>query len=247
MFDVKARLAVQSWCLRNSKTHAQVIAKVKELGLRRIEICAVHANFGQPETFDGILAAYRKAGITIVSIGVEGFGPDATAARNRFEFAKKAGCKVISANFSPSTFLAALPVVYPLCDEYGINLAIHNHGGYHWLGSGEILDWVFSFTRPCIGLNMDTAWAMDARQDPVQWAERYAKRLYAVHIKDMVFARNRIGEDVVVGTGNLDLPKLMKTLKAKGFKGEYIIESEGNPENPVPGILQGIEAIRKAG
>jgi len=247
MFDVKEKLAVQSYCLRNFKDNNDVVARVKELGLKRIELCGVHADFRKPETFESVLSVYRKAGIKIVSIGVEGFGPDTEAARSRFEFAKKAGCKVISANFSPSTFLATLPVVYPLCEEYGINLAIHNHGGYHWLGSGEILDWVFSITRPCIGLNMDTAWALDARQDPIQWVERYAKRLYALHLKDMVFARNRVGEDVVVGTGNIDLPKLMKTLKAKGFKGEYILESEGEPSKPVPGLLKSITNIRKAG
>jgi sugar phosphate isomerase/epimerase len=247
MFDVRKNLAVQSWCLRNFKTHEQVIAQVKALNLRRIEICAVHANFGDTSKFAEIAAVYRKAGVKIASIGVEGFGPDEAAARARFEFAKMAGCRVISATFRPATFLATLPVVYPLCEEYGINLAIHNHGGYDWMGNGTILDWVFSITRPCIGLNMDTGWALDARQDPLKWAERYAARLYAVHIKDFVYDRAGKPTDVVVGSGNLDLPKLMRTLKANGFKGEYIIESEGSPDNPLPTLREGIANIRKAG
>jgi len=247
MMDVANTLAVQSWCLRKFKKTDEVIARVKELGLKRLELCGVHADFNTPAGFDDLIAAYRQAGITISSLGVEGFGPDEAHARNRFEFARKAGCRVISANFAPATFLAALPVVYKLCEEYRINLGIHNHGGYHWLGSGEILNWVFSFTRPCIGLNMDTAWALDARQDPLKWAETYANRLYAVHIKDFVFDRARKSTDVVVGTGNLDLPKLLAQLKAGGFKGEMILEYEGDVDNPIPALAQCVEAIRRAG
>ncbi len=245
--DTSKTLAVQSWCLRNFKTSNEVIGKVKELGLTRIELCGVHCDFNKPEGFAAVVDAYKAADIKIVSIGVEGFGPDEAAARKRFEFAKLAGCKVISASFAPATFLATLPVVYRLCEEFGINLAIHNHGGYNWLGNGEILDWVFSFTRPCIGLNMDTAWAMDARQDPLKWAERYAARLYAVHIKDFVFDRARRSTDVVVGTGNLDLPKLLATLKANAFKGEMILEYEGDVQNPIPALQKCVDAIGQAG
>ncbi len=247
MMNVSETLAVQSWCLRTFKKTSEVIDRTRELGLKRIELCGAHADFNNPAGFDDIIAAYNAAGIKIVSIGVESFNPDEAHARNRFEFARKAGCKVISGNFAPGTFLPTLPVVYKLCEEYDINIAIHNHGGYHWLGNAEILNWVFSFTRPCIGLNMDTAWALDARQDPLQWAKNYAERLYVVHIKDFVFDRARQSTDVVVGTGNLDLPKLLSLLKADNFKGEMILEYEGDVDNPMPALLQCVEAIGRAG
>lgn len=247
MANVSDTLAVQSWCLRKFKKTEDVIDCTRKLGLARIELCGAHADFNNPAGFDDVIGAYHAAGIKIVSIGVESFNPDEAHARNRFEFARKAGCKVISGNFAPATFLATLPVVYKLCGEYGINIAIHNHGGYHWLGNSEILDWVFSLTRPCIGLNMDTAWALDARQDPLQWAKNYAARLYAVHIKDFVFDRARQSTDVVVGTGNLDLPKLLSLLKTVNFKGEMILEYEGDVDDPMPALLQCVEAIRKAG
>jgi inosose dehydratase len=247
MVDTQKLLAVQSWCLRNFKETPKVIELVKSLGLTRIEICGAHCDFNKPETFNDFIGAYRAAGIQIVSIGVEKFTPDAAHARKRFDFAKQAGCRIISATFGPDTFLATLPVVYGLCEEYGINLAIHNHGGYNWLGNGEMLDWVFSITRPCIGLNMDTAWALDAKQDPIKWATKYASRLMAVHFKDFVFDRARQSTDVVVGSGNLNLPKLVETLKASAFKGEWILEFEGNPADPVPALQQSVDAIRQAG
>jgi sugar phosphate isomerase/epimerase len=239
-------MAVQSYCFRSTKDNKQVAEHVKAIGLSAIEVCGVHANFNEPSTFDGVIKTYRDAGVRIVSIGVEGFGPDEAAARKRFDFAKAAGCKIISANFKPDTFLAALPVVYKLCDEYGIKLAIHNHGGYHWLGSAEILNWVFSFTRCCVGLNMDTAWALDARQNPVEWAEKFSKRLYAVHLKDFVFDRARKSTDVVVGEGNLDLPALIKTLEKNGFAGEAIVEYEGDIDNPVPALTNCVKKIKAA-
>ena len=247
MSKITDRLGVQSYCFRNFKDNKQVAEMVKQIGVDRIEVCGVHCNFNEPAGWDSVIKTYQDAGVKIVSIGVEGFGADAAAARKRFEFAKAAGCKIISANFAPATFMAALPVVYPLCDEFDIKLAIHNHGGYHWLGSGEILTWVFSITRCCIGLNMDTAWALDAKQNPVEWADKFAKRLYAVHLKDFVFDRARKQTDVVVGEGNLDLPALLKTLEKNGFSGEPIIEYEGDVADPVPALTNCVKKIKAAG
>jgi len=246
MSEWNDRLSVQSYCFRHFKDNARVAAMVRSLGLSGIEVCGVHCDFNDPSGFDRVIGTYREAGLRIVSIGVETFGPDEDHARKRFEFARKAGCRVISANFRPATFLASLPVVSKLCDEYGIRLAIHNHGGYHWLGNAEILEWVFSFTRESIGLNMDTAWALDARQDPVQWASRFAPRLYAVHLKDFVFDRARKGSDVIVGEGNVNLPALIAALKAGKFDGELIVEYEADVENPVPALDKCVKAIRAA-
>lgn len=245
MSDIAGRLAVQSWCFRETKDNGKVVEVVRSLGLSHIELCRSHCDFNKPEVFDDVIGIYRDGKVGIVSIGVELLGPDEEACRKRFEFARKAGCRVISVDFSPATFPATLPVVYKLCDEYGIKLAIHNHGGGHWLGGMQMLDWVFSITRPCIGLNMDTAWAIDSRGDPVKWVEKYAARLCALHIKDFIYERLRRPKDVIVGTGNLDLPALFAALKQINFDGEMILEYEGNPANPVPALKECVEAIRK--
>ena len=239
-------LAVQSWCFRSFKDNQKVADLLKGLGLSNIELCGVHCDFMTPGVWDGVLKTYKDAGVGIVSIGVEGFSPDAEAARQRFEFAKKAGCKVMSANFHPGTFAKTVPVVTKLADEYGINLAIHNHGGYHWLGNSEVLEHVFNITSPRIGLCLDTAWALDASQDPVKMAEKFASRLYSVHIKDFVFDKAGLPEDVVVGTGNLKLPELLKTVKKSGFTGNMILEYEGDVENPVPALAKCVAAVNAA-
>jgi sugar phosphate isomerase/epimerase len=219
---------------------------VKEIGLNRIELCGVHADFTKEETFDGVLDTYRKEGVQIVSIGVQGFKNDPATEEKFFKFAQKAGAKTISANFAADSMPDNWKSAEKLADKYGINLAIHNHGGRHWLGSTEILNTVFARTSARIGLMLDTAWALDAGEDPLKMIEKFAGRLYGVHIKDFVFDRARKHQDVVVGTGNLKLAEMYAKLRAAGFKGLEILEYEGDVNNPVPALTQCVTAIRAA-
>ncbi len=244
--DIKSSFGVQSYCFRNSKDNARVAALVKQCGLSSIEVCAVHADFNDPSGWDELIKAYADAGVQIVSIGVETITDDADAARKRFEFARKAGCQSISVNFQPGTWQKAVQIAAQLGDEYDLNCGIHNHGGYHWLGNMQMLDHVFANSPKRVGLCLDTAWALDAKQDPLKMAEKYADRLYGVHIKDFIFDRARQQTDVIVGTGNLDLPALLKTMTANDFDGMVVLEYEGDVEDPVPALTDCVKAVRNA-
>jgi inosose dehydratase len=238
-------VAVQSYCFRGIKDNRQTAQKVKDIGLKAIELCGVHVDFGNANVFDEAIKVYKSAGVKILSIGVQGFNGDEAKERLYFEFAKKAGATTISANFSPDTVLNSYRVAEKLADEFNINLAIHNHGGRHWLGNSEILRSVFAQTSSRIGLMLDTAWALDAGEDPVGMADKFAQRLYGVHLKDFTFDRARKHKDVVVGTGNLDLKKLFATLKKNDFKGQMILEYEGDVDNPVPALSECVGNIKK--
>ena len=63
-------------------------------------------------------------GIKMTSHGVNGFGKNHDANRQISEFAKKAGLKNISADPSEDSFDS----LDKLVEEYGIRIAIHNHG-----------------------------------------------------------------------------------------------------------------------
>lgn len=235
-------LAVQSYCLRGFKNNGDVIEKVKECGLKSIELCGIHADFSNEESFDGIIELYRKAGIRIVSIGVQPFRNKAELEEKFFIFARKAGASIISADFSPEP--ESFRTAEKLADKYDINLAIHNHGGRHWLGSAQMLETVFAKTNSRIGLMLDTAWALDAGEDPLVMAERFSERLYGLHLKDFIFDSARKHQDVAIGEGNLKLHELMLKLK-KDFKGCYILEYEGDVNNPVPALTKCVEAFGK--
>jgi inosose dehydratase len=236
---------VQSYCFRGMKENVDVAAAVKQIGLNKIEICAVHCDFSKPETFDAVIQTYADAGIAIQSIGVESMNSDEAEMRKRFDFVKACGAKHVSVNFSPDTFDQAHPIVQKLAEQYDVRCGIHNHGGHHWLGNAQMLGYVFSQVGDRIGLCLDTAWALHATLKPIQLVEKFASRLFAIHLKDFKFhSPDGKHEDVVVGTGNIDLPAFKAACDAAGFNGETILEYEGDQDNPVPTLSKCVEAIR---
>jgi sugar phosphate isomerase/epimerase len=238
-------IAIQSWCFRHFKTIPEFTAQLKAAGVTATEICNRHGNFNDPATFADQLAQYKKAGVQLVAIGVEKLTGNIETDKPRFEFCKQAGVKEMSISFGPEAMFDALRNVEKLCDQYDMTVGIHNHGGYDWLGTPVILKHIFKNTSKRIGLHLDTAWAIDAKQDPIKMAEQFGERLYGVHVKDFVYTRDRQPQDVVIGTGILDLPKFMATLKQLNFKGPLVIEFEGDETNPVPVLKQCVEAMRK--
>jgi inosose dehydratase len=241
-----ANVAVQSYCYRDFKALPELIAQIKATGLDATELCAVHANFADVSTHAATIDAFRKGGVRIVAIGVEGMTGDAEKDRPRFEFCRAAGAANLSISFGPELLddnLAGLQRLDAIAGEYGVKVGIHNHGGYDWLGSDRILKWIFSKTKN-IGLHMDTAWAIDAKQDPTAWVEKFADRLYGVHVKDFLYNERRQWRDVVIGDGILDLPKFLAALDKASFAGPLVIEYEGDAANPVPALRECVAKLK---
>ncbi len=237
---------VQSYCFRKTKDNTETAELVKQCGLDTVEVCRVQIDFSDTSTHKPAIEAYKNAGVKIASIGVNGIGADEAEARKLFEFARAAGLRVMSVDFAIDAVPECFTLADRLAEEYDINLGIHNHGGRHWLGSAQALNWVFSKTSKRIGLSLDTAWALDARENPVELAKRFADRLHIIHIKDFVFDRARTPEDVIVGTGNLELPALDAVLAGGGFTGPAILEYEGDVDDPVPALKKCVDAVRGA-
>jgi sugar phosphate isomerase/epimerase len=231
-------LGLQSFCLRGIKDHAAVADAVKQTGLRRLEMCRAHTEWDNPEAFGQLAERYRDAGVPIVSIGVNKIGTDRQEATNIFECAKAAGLERMSVDFPLDGLEQALAIAEELSESYGILLGIHNHGGRHWLGSTTALRWVFDKTSTRVGLSLDTAWALDSREDPIAVVREFGERLHLVHIKDFEYEKDRTPRDVVVGTGNLDLRELDAALQEVAFSGEAVLEYEGDVDNPVPALRE---------
>lgn len=247
MSAIDENLGVQSYCFRHFKDNTQVAGMVKEIGLSAIEVCAVHANFNDLASWKDTVKIYSDAGVKILSIGVQTF-TGKPEEREWFECAAAAGAQHISAHFSIDTFQTAIPAVQKLCDEFGIKVGIHCHGGYHFCGPKSSLEYLTKLGAPQIGVLIDTAWAMQTgpRQgNPVQWAKDFGDRVTGVHYKDFVFDKDAMWHDVVVGEGNLDLPEFVKTLDDNGFDGVAIIEYEADVENPVPALTKCVQKMRE--
>lgn len=241
-------VGVQSYCFRHFKENQKVAQLTREIGVNKLEICGVHANFDDPNSFQSIVDLYQKAGIQIVSLGVQTFIGDTTRERKWFQCAKIAGAKHISAHFTVANFATAIPATVKLCEEFGIRVGIHCHGGYNFGGSPDVLEHLLKIGGKNIGLNLDTAWCMQIGPyagKPIQWIrEKFVGRIYGVHYKDFVFDRNAQWNDVVIGTGNLNLRGVVRALEETNFDGMAVIEYEADVNNPVPALTDCVRAIR---
>ena len=237
---------VQSYCFRHFKDNAVVAEKVKEIGLNRIEVCAIHADFEDPAAFKDVVATYRDAGVGICSIGVQTF-KGAENEKNWFECAALAGAKHISAHFQIDSFHKAVPKTAALAEEYGIRVGIHCHGGYMFGGSLDVIDHLIKLGDGQIGLCIDTAWCMQTgpnRGKPAEWVKHYGDKVFGVHYKDFEFEKNAQWKDVIVGTGTLDLPAFVTALDEANFNGMAVIEYEADIENPVPALTKCVQKMR---
>jgi sugar phosphate isomerase/epimerase len=236
-------IAIQSWCFRHFKTLPEFFPKLKAAGVTATELCGVHANFGDASTAPGVARQFADAGVKIVAIGVEYLSGDYAKDKPRFAWCKAAGVKNMSISFKPEAMFDGLKNIEKLADEFDLQLGIHNHGGYDWLGNSAILEYIFKHTGKRIGLHMDTAWAIDAKQNPVEMAEKFIDRLVGVHVKDFTYSPKREPSDVIIGEGILDLPRFMSVLKKAHFAGPLVIEYEGDVENPVPALSECVKKM----
>ena len=98
MDHVEKNLGVQSYCFRRFTDNSIVAKKVRGIGLDKIELCGVHADFNAPGQFADVVRIYADAGVEIVSLGVQTF-TGADSGKAWFECAAAAGARHISAHF----------------------------------------------------------------------------------------------------------------------------------------------------
>src|SRR5690606_20469342 len=127
------KLSCQAYTFR-AMTLYDTIDTVKKLGIRYLEMypgqrlaeehpgVALNHNL-PPALIKELQKKLKDAGITPVCYGVVGLSEDEAEARKVFEFAK--AMKLYAVVSEPPE--AAMPMLDRLCNEYKINLAIHNH------------------------------------------------------------------------------------------------------------------------
>lgn len=238
-------LGIQSFCFRTVKTARELSPILQELNLNQLEVCAVHADFNDLDSWKQEVDIYRDHGIDIISIGVQTFtGKDQE--RTWFEAAALAGARHISAHFKVDSFTSAVPRVQAWCREFEIEVGIHNHGGYSFGGQPDVVEHLIALGAPEIGLCLDTAWCQQIGPrfgDPLEWVKRFGPHLKAYHLKDFRFEKNGQWVDSVIGEGILDTEAFLQAVDDAKFNGLAILEYEGNPDDPVPSIRTCLEKL----
>jgi sugar phosphate isomerase/epimerase len=234
-------LGIQSFCFRTYKALPDLIDAMQQAGLSQIELWPGHLAHDSENAAAG-LQQLKDGGLTVSSYGVVRVTDDEAANRQVLEFARSAGVKAITADMEPSVYRLA----EKLCDEYDIYFAIHNHGKQHRYGTMEQIGAMLDQTSERIGLCLDTAWLLDAGGDPLAALDTFGRRVYGVHLKDFTFDAEGNHEDVIIGTGELDLPGFLAKLRAMGFDGYMSLEYEGDAEAPIPSVKECVQALNAA-
>jgi inosose dehydratase len=232
------RMGIQSYSLRGFDFDTALLMTQK-LGLHYWEAFQSHVPLTDSRTkVAEILAKFRDHKITFDSWGVQSFSADEADARRAFDFAKMCGLKTISADPSPDSF----GVLEKLVAQYGINIAIHNHGPGARYGTLPSVLAAVQGRHPRIGACVDTGHALRSGEDPVEWVRRLGKRVYGVHLKD-VKGTTQFTE---IGKGDLRTVQLFRELHRLKYPWLVALEYEEHEKEPGPYISECLAATQDA-
>jgi len=116
-----------------------------------------------------------------------------------------------------------------ICKKNGIRFAYHNHDYSFVTMNGEMGQDVMmkNTNASLVDFELDMYWVVAAGQDIETWLKKYPKRFRLCHVKDRKKEAPLTEKDasVVVGTGSINYPKILKTAKKYGME-YYIVEQE---------------------
>ena len=116
-----------------------------------------------------------------------------------------------------------------ICKKNGIRFAYHNHDYSFATMNGEMGQDVMmkNTDSSLVDFELDMYWVVAAGQDIETWLKKYPKRFRLCHVKDRKKGAPLTDKDesVVVGTGSINYPKILKTAKKYGME-YYIVEQE---------------------
>ena len=227
------KMAVQLYSYRRFPFY-EAMEKIAALGVRHVEICFfLGLDRARPKlkTNEDLPPDVRKElkeklgerGMSLSAFYAD-LGADAGKARRIFEFCKEMGTGVIVAEPPAS----ALEMIDKLCEEYGINVGIHNHpekkGYAYWQPEG-VLEACKDRSRR-IGGCCDTGHWVCSGLDPVECLRKMEGRIIGLHLKDAAEMGNRKSKDTILGEGKANYREVLRELKRQGYKGLMTVEYE---------------------
>ena len=229
--------AVQTVSFREAASPAELCRSVLDAGFKRVELWSRHL-----ERWPDLPVRMGDCGLRPVGLGIARLGDPSGDAR-WFDTARAIGAAYLTADFDASAFPAQVEDTAALARAAGIAIAIHNHGAPHWLGNVRMLTRFLADAPPEFGLCLDTAWALDSREDPAAMIRTFAPRLRAVHLKDFAFDCGRNPREVLPGDGGLRLREIQQALREAAFAGELVIETEAPDLSPADARARWVAAV----
>src|SRR5687768_7312903 len=266
--NIKSRLAVCSWSLQ-PQSPQQLIEQLKVIGIRRVQIALdpirsepSWGNFGALANDQGIALVSGMFGTigedyttmeTIKQTG--GIVPDKTWEENwrniqaTAKLAARLGIRLVTfhAGFLPHDdrdpgFVKLRDRLRQVADAFaaeGVDLGLET--GQET--AGALNHFLEVLERRNVGVNFDPAnMILYEKGDPITALETLAPWLKQCHLKDARRTKQpgTWGDEVVVGTGEVDWRKFFGVLERVGYKGDLCIEREAGNQR-----VEDIRAARK--
>ena len=124
-----------------------------------------------------------------------------------------------------------------ITEEYGLVACFHPH-----LGSiaekPEEIDALFAASD--IKVCPDLAHLKAGGYDPLTVIKKYYDRIAFIHLKDL----HDNGTFAPLGTGNVDNKGVIEYVKSKGYDGDWLVECDAWPNDPVADCKQSYEYLK---
>jgi sugar phosphate isomerase/epimerase len=219
------RLGCQAWTF-NRFTFYEAIDKTAELGLHFIEAFPnqkLRTDSADQKVGPQLSAEVRKEvkkhledkGVKLVNFGVGPYN------REAFEFAKDMGIETL---VSEPPF-DAFDGLDKLCEEYQINIALHDHPKPSRYWNPDIVLKACKNHSKRIGACCDTGHWMRSDIQPVEALKKLEGRIISFHFKDLN-EYGRQAHDVPWGTGRGDVKGMLTEVKRQGLKPVFSMEYE---------------------
>ena len=235
-------LGLASYTFRNF-TRAELIGFMKQLNVSDLNCKDAKDHLPMDPALEAqALADYAAAGIKLHAIGAVYFAKDDDDdIRSKFEYAKRAGVRVIVAGDPAPT---TLPRIEKFVREYDIRIAIHNHGPEDkvYPSPFDVLK-VVKDMDPRIGCCIDVGHAARAGTNLVEAIHAAGPRLYDMHVKDLTSFASKESQ-VPVGEGILPFREMFEALIRIGYTGFIDLEYEIHPDDPMPGVIESFAFMR---
>jgi len=254
-----APLGVQAYTFRKSFPISipKTLDTIKMLGFTEIE---GGSNRMSPQEFRKLC---EERGIKIPSTGASyeqlAKSPDSVAMTAKLLGATFVMCSWIPHANGVLTFEDAKKAVDDfnragkVLKEQGITLCYHTHGyEFQPYENGTLLDYIIKNTDPAfVSFEMDILWVQFGGGDPVALLKKYGDRWKLMHLKDLKKGTKKDltggtsqENDVPLGTGEIDIPGILKEAKRIGIKHYFIEDESSNVMGQVPVSIAYLRSLK---
>lgn len=140
-----------------------------------------------------------------------------------------------------------------LKEQHDLTFCYHNHGyEFYPYEDGTLFDLMMEKTDPnYVSYEIDILWTFFPGIDPAALISKYPDRFKLMHLKDLKkgVEGNMSGgtpkeNDVVLGTGQLDLPAILKAAKEAGIEHFYIEDESPVYYQQVPKSIEYLQGLK---